>query len=98
MHVTNAEQAIARSISHNEIVTIEHNPQIAEILQRDCEGSVDNSTYGVVEYWGTIEDGSEWRVHMRAASTDSTPDESLDRSWDDPRDDYEASLERREGK
>lgn len=60
---TNAEQAIADSIRQNKIAHFsEHNSQIAEILQRDCDDSAEAN--GVLEFWGTIEDGSEWRVHM----------------------------------
>lgn len=66
---TNAEQAIADSIRENKIVHLsDHNSQIAVILQRDCDDSVVNGD--VTEYWGTIEDGSEWRVHMAAAPSD----------------------------
>jgi len=62
---TNAEQAIADSIRHNKIAHFaEYNMQIAEILQRDCDDSTEAN--GVIEFWGTIESGAEWRVHMTA--------------------------------
>lgn len=64
-----AHAAILRSISHNEIVhldtldmgcadahaTIEH-------LEAACDDSAEND--GVIEFWGTHEDGGEWRVHV----------------------------------
>ena len=63
---TNAEQAIARSISHNEIVHIDasdpNRKRIEDILVRDCEGSVKNGE--VNEYWGVIENGDDWRIHV----------------------------------
>lgn len=59
-----AEQAIARSISHNEIVHIEANPASAEYLEiaEASDDSVD--TGGMVEFWGE-RDGDTWRVHVR---------------------------------
>lgn len=63
---TNAEQAIADSIHQNKIAHFSsYDKQIADILQRDCDDSADGN--GVIEFWGTIEDGSEWRVHMSLA-------------------------------
>lgn len=58
-----ADQAIARSISHNEIVTIDYSSEAADMLRSECEDNVDAN--GLTEYWGTDDDGSEWRVHMR---------------------------------
>ena len=64
--MTRAEKAIARSISHTEIVTIDGNGADMQDLSLQCEDSVDAvSSYGVVEYWGTTDDGDEWRVHVR---------------------------------
>jgi len=59
----NAEQAIARSISHTEIV---HLPWDRD-THRDLVIESDDSTEanGTIEIWGTS-DGSEWRVHMAA--------------------------------
>lgn len=60
-----AAQAIARSISHTEIVTIEHDEQAQIDLTAECDDSVEHRRGNVLvrEYWGTDEDGNEWRVH-----------------------------------
>lgn len=65
IHVTNHQQAIARSISHNEIVTIQYDRGISIALALDSEGSVHDSVQCVTEYWGVNDDGQDWRVHMR---------------------------------
>ena len=57
-----ADQAIARSVSHNEIVTIQYKPGVEATLCLECDGSVDAGK--VHEYWGTDADGYEWRVHV----------------------------------
>lgn len=59
----NAAQAIERSISHDEIVYIESSNDDLEHLLAECEESVDAN--GVWEFWGTTEDGDEWRVHVK---------------------------------
>lgn len=75
---TNVEQAIADSIRHNKIAHFsEHISQIAEILQRDCDDSVVNGD--VTEYWGTIESGAEWRVHMATALEAGETEAAFDR-------------------
>jgi len=57
--------AIRRSISHNEIVTVEYNGYQQRSLAARCDGSVDAvRSFGVYEYWGTHQ-GNDWRVHMR---------------------------------
>lgn len=57
--------AIDRSISHDEIVTIEANTSrfdgVCSELFEACEGDADNN--GVHEYWGEL-DGNQWRVHV----------------------------------
>lgn len=59
-----AEQAIERSVSHNEIVTLEWDSVVFDDLLVES----DDSTRGEVhEFWG-CRDGREWRVHMRAAT------------------------------
>lgn len=60
---TVAERAIARSSSHNEIVTIDFDAESAKELQLACDDSVDAND--VTEYWGTTDAGDEWRVHVR---------------------------------
>ncbi len=62
--------AIARSISHNEIVTVDYDVTLADMLSAESDDSVVNSAYRVTEYWGTDEDGNEWRVHMRHETED----------------------------
>ena len=60
-------QAIERSITHDEIVTIDHTPENASELAGLCDDSADLTvTYGrpAAEYWGRDDDGAEWRVHL----------------------------------
>jgi hypothetical protein len=57
--------AIARSISHQETVTVDYDSTLGDMLSAESEGVVVNSAYRQTEYWGTDEDGNEWRVHMR---------------------------------
>ena len=54
--------AIARSVSHDEIVHLDHDAAVAADLLVACEDSTTSDTEA--EYWGTTEDGHEWRVHM----------------------------------
>lgn len=68
MH-TIAQNAINRSVSHTEIVTIDfervnYDSQIEADLLVACDGWTDAED--VTEYWGTTERG-EWRVHVRTA-------------------------------
>lgn len=66
---TVAERAIARSVSHNEIVTLDFDTEANEELQLACEDAV--VANGVTEYWGTTESGDDWRVHVRRAPLES---------------------------
>lgn len=68
--------AIARSISHNEIVTIDHVriaqadcsvDRVHDVLTQAADDHVENGD--VVEYWGTDDNGHEWRVHVRLEVT-----------------------------
>ena len=64
-----AEQAIQRSESHDEIVTIDYDAEGAETLAAECDDSVHAN--GMTEYWANdpdSEDGMTWRVHMRDAT------------------------------
>lgn len=66
-----AKEAIERSISHNEIVTITPNPAdvlAAAKLTTDLIAASDDWTRGNdrVEFWGTDDSGAEWRVHVLA--------------------------------
>ena len=63
--------AIDRSISQNEIVTLESDEiaragnsveAVCSELFAECEDSTDADT--VTEYWGKDIDGNEWRVHV----------------------------------
>lgn len=60
--------AIARSLSHNEIVTIEAGSSRGDIESKLREECDDFSTADVVsdttEFWGSDCDGDEWRVHV----------------------------------
>jgi hypothetical protein len=60
---TVAADAIDRSISHTEIVTIDYDSDAASDLSAASDDSVEAN--GLTEYWGTDDDGNEWRVHMR---------------------------------
>lgn len=64
MTTQTAADAIDRSISHDEIVTIPYDAEIATDLLVASEDSVevDDRT----EYWGTSASGHAWRVHMLA--------------------------------
>jgi len=58
----NAGQAVVRSITHNEIVTIDWDSADRDYLAIECEDWVANGP--VTEFWGTDADGDEWRVHL----------------------------------
>lgn len=60
---TTAACAIDRSVSHNEIVTIDYDWNALQQLILASDDWVDND--GLIELWGTREDGEEWRVHVR---------------------------------
>lgn len=62
---TIAANAIARSISHTEIVTLDDEGDLRTALLALCEDNVEAN--GVAEFWGTADDGKEWRVHVRLA-------------------------------
>jgi hypothetical protein len=62
-------EAIARSVSHSEIVTIvcggiaDQYDTVARLLAEACEGSVEDAG----EYWGDADgydETDEWRVHV----------------------------------
>lgn len=65
-----AKRAIERSVSHNEIVTIDaddYSAELVEYLESESDGSAD-TTYergDLLEFWGTDAGGDEWRVHVR---------------------------------
>ena len=67
----NALDLIARSISHTEITHAEWTEQRAADLLAESDDSVENADQNVIEYWGTDEDGNEWRVHLDTEGTDA---------------------------
>lgn len=65
--MTTASKAIERSVSHNDIVTVDADSEgniIAELTPM-CDDHVEAN--GVHEFWGQDDDGNEWRVHVRLA-------------------------------
>lgn len=73
---TEVAGAIARSISHDEIVTVKVESiadAYAELTAEcDAEGSADtlggyDGDKPLREVWGTTDDGDEWRVHLLQA-------------------------------
>ena len=60
-----SDNAIARSVSHGEIVTVEDEPGLQDALLCACDDHV--SANDVHEFWGTTDDGDEWRVHVTLA-------------------------------
>ena len=57
-----ATKLIARSISHNEIAHGKWDAETAAELEALAEDSVENGA--VIEYWGSDDEGAEWRVHL----------------------------------
>ena len=63
---TTAEEAIERSISHNEIAYCEDTGENREYLLAESDDHVDDGE--VQEFWKNDEDSDtdmEWRVHIR---------------------------------
>lgn len=58
--------AIDRSVSHNEIVHVDHHDAVVAELERECEGSAESM--GTREFWGVDCDGRTWRVHVDPAN------------------------------
>ena len=56
-----AADLIARSISRNEIVTVDWTAALAVDLLVECTDGTEAN--GVREFWGSV-DGSDWRVHL----------------------------------
>lgn len=71
-NTTNAiiEVAIAQSIATNSIVHMEGDADVIDALAAYCDDSAERAN--VLEYWGTDDDGNDWRIHVVAASTTST--------------------------
>lgn len=62
MTICTADDAIARSISHDEIVHLDYCSSLGMDLRDVCEDS--RAHDDVTEYWGITDDGEEWRVHL----------------------------------
>jgi hypothetical protein len=58
----NADDAIARSVSHNEIARAEASAETVLDLMLESDDSVQSD--GEWQFWGTRDDGAEWRVHV----------------------------------
>ena len=58
-----AASLIRRSITHSEIVTVEHDEALAFELQLAAAGEVLAD-----EFWGEAAGGLRWRVHLRTRS------------------------------
>lgn len=75
-----ASDLISRSVSHNEIVTVDYTDDLAESLLVCCEDNTHGNTE--IEYWGTTDDGNDWRVHLKGkvveAKRFADADDSLD--------------------
>lgn len=63
MNDLTARQAIDRSTSHTEIVFIEYSTEAEDTLNEECENSCEANNQ--TDYWGTNDDGNEWRVILR---------------------------------
>ena len=57
-----AAELITRSISHTEIAHGKYDAETAAELAARSDDSVENGA--VIEYWGSDDDGAEWRVHL----------------------------------
>lgn len=58
-------QAIDRSVSHDEIVTMSYSVDAESDLLALCDGWADGTTDDSEEFWGTTNTGQYWRVHLR---------------------------------
>jgi len=65
--------AIARSISHNEITKVPYSTDAYQALRAAAEGWVDTRDHRGVQFWGSDE-GDEWRVHLATAEEIADPD------------------------
>lgn len=59
---TATDRAIDRSISRNQIVTIDFSTAAENDLLAECEDHVWNDD--THEFWGETCDGEQWRVHL----------------------------------
>ncbi len=57
--------AIANSVRTTLIVLLRDAPGLRDTLSAHCDDNAESD--GVAEYWGTDDDGDEWRIHVRLA-------------------------------
>ena len=73
----NATTAIARSVSHGETVNLtvdvnnENDERRLELFEA-CEDTITTKD-DVEEYWGTNDEGKEWRVHVKLVNSSGGP-------------------------
>lgn len=68
MHITTitaAAEAIAESVRHTIIVTVDDAPGLREDLLFRCDDDIENGSEH--EFWGQDDEGNDWRVHVRIA-------------------------------
>lgn len=64
--ITTAADAIAESIRHTSIVVIDDAPGLRDDLMTMCDDNIESD--GKHEFWGTDDEGDDWRVHVRVAA------------------------------
>lgn len=57
------DEAISLSQAQNRIIFLDHSAKLIEELRDEADDWVEAND--VVEFWGTEEDGGDWRVHVR---------------------------------
>lgn len=66
--MTSSIQALIEdSINTDSITSAPYSPDRADELRTLCDDCVENNTGSSAEYWGTDEDGRDWRVHLLRA-------------------------------
>ncbi len=66
-----AAQMIAESTATDSTIHAAYSEALHRSLLVECEDTTERDTDDgtVSEYWGTTEDGGEWRVHLTAAAS-----------------------------
>lgn len=62
-----AAKLISESIDQNKIVHVEGTPELHDELLEESDDHVsthDEEGLVLTEYWGTTEEGGEWRIHV----------------------------------
>jgi len=60
--MTTIDDLITESVTHDQIAHATATPELLADLTAQCDDSVQNDD--VMEFWGTRDDGEEWRVHL----------------------------------